>query len=161
MSTIRLQIISNLISYIGADTGTEYLNHTPPTKPAGLTVKREATRPGEKEILPAVFLYFTDPKPRPISGNYKSPLVERVLNVALDISAQSFNDLSPDEALDPIIAWTLYQIFANEAQGGLVNCVEEGETEWFSKEGDSALAKARIHLAIKYRTNRIDPSSRT
>lgn len=161
MPTIRLQIISNFISYLGADTGTPYLTHTPPTKPSGLTIKREALRPGEQAILPAVFAYFEDGPPRPIGSNYGAPLTERVLNVALDLSAQAVNDVSSDEALDPILAWTLYQIFANESQGGLVNAVEELKTEWFSKEGDSALAKARIHLAIKYRTSRIDPSTRT
>jgi hypothetical protein len=158
VATIRQQIIVSILACLTAD---EAGGSNPPAKPAGLTVHRERTRSIEADELPAILVYFEDEKPRPIGSHYKAPLTERDMSIAVEFRAAGSTGVSPDEALDPLMAWALYQIFGNESCNGLANGVEEGRTEWRAKEGDIALASATTHLSIKYRTSRIDPSSRT
>lgn len=162
--TIRETIIGLAIGYLNADTAAPraILNPpTPPIKPAGLTVHRERTRPIEVDVLPAILVYFEDDAPKSIGSNYRAPLVERDMTMAIEFRAQGSTGVSPDQALDPLYEWAMYQIFGNESFGGIANGVEEGKTEARSKEGDVPLASATTHLSIKYRTSRIDPSSRT
>jgi hypothetical protein len=157
--TIRETIIGLVIGYLQADTPAAKRSPAaadPPAKPAGLTIYRERTRAIEEETLPAVFLYFEDKPGRLISANYNAPLVERELTISME-----FRAAGAAGAIDPLYAWAMYQIFGNESFGGLVNSVEEGKTEWLSKEGDVPLAASTTQLSIKYRTSRIDPSSRT
>jgi hypothetical protein len=158
MATIREQLIVNVIAALSA---TEAGGKNPPAKPAGLVVHRERTRSIEADTLPAILVFFEDDKPKAIGSNYRAPLVERELTIAMDFRAIGSSTVSPDQAIDPLIAWALYQIFSDESFVGLANGVEEGKTEWRAKEGDAPLASATTHLAIKYRTSRIDPSSRT
>lgn len=158
MPTIREQIIGLAIGYLtaGAAGGAN-----PPAKPSGLTVHRERTRPIETDSLPAILVYCEDDAPKPIGSMRRAPLTEREVTLALEFRAAGAAGVNPDQALDPLILWGTYQILGNESFGGLANGVEEGKTVWRSKEGDIPLAAATTHLSIKYRTSRIDPSSRT
>jgi hypothetical protein len=151
MATIREQIVERAIAALRSGS-----------PPAGLTIHRERTRPLESDNLPAiVFKDLKESKPRGIGSNYKAPLVEREVSIALEFRAAGSSGVSPDQAIDPLQEWALVQIFKDESFGGLANGVEEGETVWHSKEGDTLLAAATTYLSIKYRTSRIDPSSRT
>jgi hypothetical protein len=164
LATIRETIVGLAITYLNADTAVPraILNPpTPPVKPSGLTVHRERTRPIEEDQLPAILVYFEDEAPKSIGSNYRAPLVERDMTVAIELRAEGSPGVSPDEAIDPLYEWAIYQIFGNESFGGIANGVEEGKTAWHSKEGDKPLAAATTHLSIKFRTSRIDPSSRT
>jgi hypothetical protein len=159
LATIREQIIETVVAALAA---AEAGGKNPPAKPGGLTVHRERTRPLDQDELPAIVVKEAkEGKPRPVGSTYKAPYVEREMFVALEFRAAGSSGVSPDQALDPLIAWGLYQVFGDESFGGIANGVEELETDWHSKEGDAALAAATTHLAIKYRTSRIDPSSRT
>jgi hypothetical protein len=149
MATIREQIISAVTGALEDPGG-----------PAGLTVHRERTRAIEVDGLPACLLYFEDDEPAPIGSKYKAPLTERDLNLAAELRATGDAGVSPDQALDPLIAWTLTQLFADESFGGLANGIVERKTVWASKEGDQPLASATIHLTVKYRTSRTDPSAK-
>jgi hypothetical protein len=131
-----------------------------PSKPAGLTIHRERTRAIEVDTLPAVLLYFKDDEPKPIGSQREAPLTERRMVLTVESRAIGSPTLSPDEALDPVYLWTVYRLLKNERFGGLANGIEEGKTEWHSKEGDLALASATTYFTIRYRTSRIDPSSK-
>jgi hypothetical protein len=157
MATIREQIILAALGYLTAAGGPA----PAPTMPADLTVHRERTRAIELDSLPAVLLYFEDDAPVPIGSRYAAPLTERILTIAAECRAQGSAAVSPDQALDPLLEWVIYQFFANEKFGGLANGIEEQKTSWTSKEGDVPLASATIRLAIKYRTSRTDPSSKS
>lgn len=157
MSTIREQIISAAVTNLSEPGGPG----PAPSMPTGLTVHRERTRGIEQDSLPAILVYFEDDVPTTIGSKFAAPLTERAITVAVECRAQGSIDVSPDQALDPLIEWTIYQFFANEKLGGLANGVEEGKTTWTSKEGDQPLASATIHLTIKYRTSRTDPSSKS
>lgn len=130
------------------------------TAPAGITVHRERTRPIELDALPAILIYADDEVPKPLGAQtYKAPLTERQISISVQCRAIGDNETSPDEALDPILVWALQAAFADESFGGLANGVEEERTVWSSREGDQAVAAATIHLTIKYRTSRLDPTS--
>jgi hypothetical protein len=151
VATIREQIVERVVAAIAGGS-----------PPVGLTVHRERTRPIELDDLPAVVVKDAkESKPRPIQSNYKAPFVEREISIVLEFRAKGSSGVSPDQAIDPLYAYAMVQIFKDESFGGLANGVEEGETEWRAKEGDTLLAASTTHLSIKYRTSRIDPSSRT
>ena len=131
-------------------------------KPTGLLVKRERWHPVEVANLPTALIYAEDDEPRPFEGNhYKSPLVERQLALRVDLRALGDGQTPADVALDPLIVWVTQQMFKDETLGGLANGVVEGRTAWNSVEGDVAISSAAMQFTIKYRTSRLDPTSRS
>lgn len=130
--------------------------------PAGLTVHRERTRPIEIDSLPAIMVYADDDAPKPLAQQvYAAPLTERQLTLALECRAQGSSGVSPDEALDPVLVWAAKTALANERFGGLASGVEEGRTVWASREGDVPVASAKLSFTIRYRTSRLDPTSKS
>jgi hypothetical protein len=130
--------------------------------PAGLTVHRERTRAIEIDSLPAIMIYAEDDQPKPLAAqNYRAPTTERQLSIGLQCRAEGSSTSSVDQVLDPIIVWANQQIFLDETFGGLANGVEEDRTVWMSKEGDKPIAAATVHFTIKYRTSRLDPTSKS
>ena len=130
--------------------------------PAGLTVHRERTRPIEIDSLPAIMLYADDDVPKPLGQQiYAAPLTERQFSLGLECRAQGSTSVSPDEALDPVLVWAAKTVLANEKFGGLANGVEEGRTVWSSREGDAPVASAKLSFTIKFRTSRLDPTSKS
>jgi hypothetical protein len=150
-TSIREQIITALVAALSAGGS-----------PSGLTVHRERTRPIEIDSLPAIMVYADDDVPKPLAGQtYRAPLTERQLSVALECRAQGSTSVSPDEALDPVLVWAAQTVLANEQFGGLANGVEEGRTVWASREGDVPVASAKWSITIRYRTSRLDPTSKS
>lgn len=127
----------------------------------GVTVHRERTRPIEDETLPAILLYFEDEDPAPLGSERRAPLVERSLQVVVECRAEAIGGKSPDQTLDPLLVWTAQQLLQNETIGGLANGVAEGRTSWSSKESGTTLASSTSLYTIRYRTSRLDPTSRT
>ncbi len=144
--SIREQIVDAIVALLAID---------------GLQVHRERTRPIEDDALPAVLLYFEDEDPAPIGSERRAPHVERALQVIVECRAAAIGGKSPDGALDPLLVWTSSQLLGNETIGGLANGVAEGRTVWSSKESSIALASATSNYTIRYRTSRLDPTSRT
>ena len=127
----------------------------------GVTVHRERTRPLEKESLPAIVLYCDDEDPHAIGSQYKAPLSEQELNIHFEARALGSEAVPVDQALDPLLTWINRQVFNNEQLGGLANGAFQKRTVWFSKEGDQAIASAVRTIGIRYRTSRLDPTSKT
>jgi hypothetical protein len=150
-ASIREQIMAALVAALAGAGG-----------PSGLTVHRERTKPIETDSLPAILAYADDDVPKPLAGqNYKAPLTERQLTVALECRAQGSASTSVDQALDPILVWAAQAIQKDETFGGLANGIEEGRTVWNSREGDVPIAAAKLSITIKYRTSRLDPTSKS
>jgi hypothetical protein len=154
--SFRKQIADTAVTYLSAATSANGW-----TKPTGLTAHRERTRQLEKESLPVIVVYFEDESPKPIGEHYKAPLTERDLGLMLDIRALVPSGSSPDDVLDPLTTWAIYQIFSQESFGGMANGAEEIKTMWYTREGDVVIAQATILMRVKYRTSRIDPSSKS
>lgn len=130
--------------------------------PSGLTVHRERTRPIETDSLPAIMVYADDDVPKTLAQQiYKAPLTERQLGISLECRAAGSSGVSVDEALDPILVFAAQTVLANEQFGGLASGVEEGRTAWSSKEGDTQVAAAKLSFTIRYRTSRLDPTSKS
>lgn len=152
-TSIREQIMVALIAALSAGGAAS---------PSGLTVHRERTRPIEIDSLPAIMVYADDDVPKPLGNQvYAAPLTERQFSLALECRAQGTADVSPDAALDPVLVWAAKTTLANEKFGGLANGVEEGRTVWSSREGDVPVAAAKLNYTIRYRTSRLDPTSKS
>jgi len=151
-TSIREQIIVALVAALNVSTG----------KPAGLTVHRERTRPIEIDSLPAILVYADDDVPKPLSQQtYAAPLTERQLSLAIECRAAGSSGVSVDETLDPVLVWAAAAVRADEKFGGLANGVEEGRTVWSSRETDTPVAAAKWSITIRYRTSRLDPTSKS
>ena len=151
MSSIREQIAAEVVNLLDA-TGA----------PGGLTVHRERTRPVDKDSLPAILVYFEDDEPTPLAKQrFQAPLTERHLNVVLEMRVVPDSGQAPDEAVDPLYLWAVRQILGNERLSGLAMGVTEGPMKWTATEADKVFAGAALHLAIHYRTSRLDPSATT
>jgi hypothetical protein len=151
LSSIREQIMVLLVAALGASG-----------KPSGLTVHRERTRPIETDSLPAIMVYADDDAPKPLSQQvYAAPLTERQFSLALECRAQGSGSVSPDAALDPVLVWAVQTMVTGERFGGLASGVEEGRTVWSSREGDVPVASAKLSFTIRYRTSRLDPTSKS
>ena len=130
--------------------------------PSGLTVHRERTRAIEVDSLPAIMIYADDDVPKTLGQQvYAAPLTERQFSLALECRAQGSTSVSPDEALDPVLVFAAQTVLANEQFGGLASGVEEGRTVWSSREGDAPIATAKLNFTIRYRTSRLDPTSKS
>ena len=107
-------------------------------------------------------VYNDDDPPKPLSQQqYRAPLTEHQLSVSLELRAAGSSGVSPDAALDPLYVWAMLAICADVTFGGLASEVEEGKTAWSSKEGDTPLAAAKLSLTVRYRTSRLDPTSKS
>jgi hypothetical protein len=150
-TSIREQIMVALVAALGTGSGI-----------SGLTVHRERTRPIEIDSLPAIMVYADDDVPKPLSQQtYAAPLTERQFSLALECRAKGSSSVSPDEALDPVLVWAAKTVLANERFAGLANGAEEGRTVWASREGDVPVASAKLSFTIRYRTSRLDPTSKS
>jgi hypothetical protein len=150
-SSIRMQIMDALVAALSAGGA-----------PTGLTVHRERTRPIEQDSLPAIMVYADDDTPKPLAQqHYAAPLTERHLSLALECRAQGAAGVSPDEALDPVLVWAASAVAKDPRFGGLATDVEEGKTVWNSREGDVPVASAKWSITIRYRTSRLDPTSKS
>lgn len=157
MSSIRQQIAAAIVAAV---SGTGKLGAA--TKPANLHIHRERTRPIEKDDLPAILLYFEDEQPEPLAGQkFKAPLTERSLNVVAEIRVIPDASQAPDEAVDAFYVWLMQSLGADETFGGLAMGITEGPVKWFSKEADVIYAGAALHLAVHYRTTRLDPTTKS
>jgi hypothetical protein len=151
-SSIREQVIVALIAAL----------NTQASPPAGLTIHRERTRPIETDSLPAIMIYADDDVPKPLAQQvYRAPLTERQLSLAIECRAQGSGSVSPDAALDPVLVFASLAVFADETFGGLASGVEDGRIAWVSREADVPIAAAKWYVTIKYRTSRLDPTSKS
>lgn len=154
-TSIREQIMVQLMADLNAGAGGS-------ASTLGLTVHRERTRPIEQDSLPSIMAYADDDVPKPLGQQvYGSPLTERQFSLALECRAKGSPSVSPDAALDPILVFAATAVLANERFGGLASGVEEGRTVWSSREGDVTVAAAKLSFTIKYRTSRLDPTSKS
>lgn len=155
MSSIREQIAAKAVDLLAA-SGDGL------TPPSDLTVHRERTRPITQDTLPAILVYFEDEEPTPLAKQrFQAPIVERHMNLVLELRATPIAGQAPDEAVDPLYMWAVQQIMSNEKFSGLAMGVTEGPMKWTATEADKVFAGAALHLVIHYRTSRLDPSSAT
>jgi len=159
-ASIREQIILAVIAALGAATAATGAGLVSP--PTGLTIHRERTRPVEIDSLPAILIYADDDVPKPLAGQvYAAPLEESELSLWIEGRAQGSGSIPPDAALDPIMVWAALAIFADERFGGLASGVQKGRTVWNSREGDVPIASAKWSITVKFRTSRLDPTSKS
>ena|SRR5579864_1736295 len=154
MSSIREQIAAAVVAALNAEPAGTVL------QPANLNVHRERTRPITTDKLPAMLVYFEDEEPTPLAKQrFQAPIVERHLNLVIELRTTPLADQAPDEAVDPLYLWAMQQIAADEKFGGLALGVTEGPMKWVAVESDVIFAGAALHMSIHYRTSRLDPTA--
>jgi hypothetical protein len=161
MASIREQIIGAAVAALSVASITKR-DGSVVSKPTGLTIHRERTRPIEIDSLPAIMMYNDDDPPKPLAQQtFRAPLTEHQLLAALELRAQGSAGVSPDAALDPLYVWAILALGADETFGGLASGIEEGRTAWSSREGDVPVAAAKLSITVRYRTSRLDPTSKS
>jgi hypothetical protein len=154
--SIREQIVQQLEILLNGATSP-----TGDAKPSPLTIYRERLRPLEKEMLPAIIIHEDEDPPRSTDAqNYKSPLVERQLALAIECRAQCPADKAPSTVLDPLFVWAVQVIMGSEQFGGLANGCVEGRRTSISREGDVPIAAAALNFTVKFRTAIADPTKK-
>lgn len=98
------------------------------TKPAGLTVHRYRGLPLDSDDLPAQVVYPLQETAQRV-GSRTGPLYEEKFIVRVEHRVES-SSVSPDEALDPLINWTVQVVGADERLGGLALDVQKKGTVW-------------------------------
>lgn len=159
-TSIREQVLLAVMAALGASSAPCGSGSFP--QPGNLTVHRERTRPIETDSLPAIMVYADDEVPKPMAREtYRAPLVERQLALTLECRAQGSATVPPDAALDPILIWAALALFADETLGRIASGMEEGRTAWSSREADVPIASAKFGITVKFRTSRLDPTSKS
>lgn len=146
MATIRNQILDAIASKLN---GAE--------KPAGLTVERFPVYNLEERSLPHVCVRpGREDVNRPSDKLRAYPVRERILSVRIECRVQVGLNESPDEALDPFVAWVTKALSEDPTFGKLATSTEEVGIEWESDEMDSRFGLATITFSVNYTTNASD-----
>jgi hypothetical protein len=152
-SSIREQIVAAAVSALAL---------------TGLTIVRDRLHPVEQESLPMIGVFSEDAPPMGIGEQYRSDLEERVLLLHFEARAVAVvndQEIATTLALDPLLTWINYALrhdthFAGPVDGRLVNDIFEKETSPYSREADKPIASVSRTFTVKYRTSRLDPTSK-
>ena len=158
-SSIREQIVAAAVSALAL---------------TGLTIVRDRLHPVEQDSLPVIGVFSEDAPPKGIGEQYRSDLEEREL--LLHFEARAVATVPDDDggaaieiattmALDPLLTWINYALrhdarFTGPVDGRLVNDIFEKETSPYSREADKPIASVSRTFTVKYRTSRLDPTSK-
>jgi hypothetical protein len=134
-------------------------------KPGGLRVHRWRKRPLEKDRLPAVCVYLLQeqlPEEKQLPARTRTP-VRRKCTIVCEcrVVGDATANTSPDEALDPIVAWVVQAVLADPTLGNLAHAVTEIGTKWDADELNETFGAAAIHFEIDYLTAAGDPARKT
>lgn len=124
------------------------------TKPSGLTVHRQRTRPLGQDQLPAIVLWSSS-EPREYDATDK---VDRTLSLHAECRVKH-DGTSGDEALDPLLVWAEKVLMADITLGGRCVDILAQETTWDLEDRDVPIARAAIRFEVKYQTKNNDPEN--
>lgn len=147
MATIRNQILDAIVSRLNGAG-----------KPAALTVARFPVSNIEEASLPHVAVVpGRESVDRPSDKMRAYPVRERRLTVRVECRAKASGiSQGPDEALDPLVAWTTKALLADATLGSLALECEESEISWQGDESDHRFGLAIVSFVVRYKTNSQD-----
>jgi len=123
--------------------------------PAGLGMHRSPARSLELDELPAGALYVVE---ETVSLENIQPQVERsfLLVIQWRVEMDPFTE-SPDEALDPLLAWGTKQLAGSDLGGILIEGAAEVKIEWeVAEAGEKTVARAGQQFLCRYYTHQSD-----
>lgn len=124
------------------------------SKPTGLNVHRQRTRPIEKDGLPAQVLYLLNEDTEERAAGQ----IDRRARFAVESRVTASGE-SPDAALDEYLSWAVKALRADPTLGGLSSDVKERGTEWDHVELDKVFGAARTIFEVHYQTADDDPET--
>lgn len=150
MASTRDAIIAQIVSQLGA-VG----------KPAGLNVYRQRSFPIGSDVLPAQLVYAVDEEVKTLPGMGAPGHIKRKARRTCKIAVYSRVDggTSPDNALDPLLSWSVQQVCSDVTMGGLAFDCQELGTVWDEVDMDQMYAGARQYFSVDYVTDAHDPTS--
>lgn len=154
--SIRLRLADAAAAALALASVT--INSAVRTKPTGLTVHRFRNRPVLSDNLPALVLSL-DSDTKPVRD--ATDRVDRILNLVVEHRVKVSAGTAPDDAVDPLVKWAVFALFANETLGGLASHIEEGETVWEPAEAGQTFMRAATRFAVHYITLANDPEAQS
>lgn len=146
MATIRNQILDAIVTALNGAG-----------KPADLTVDRFPVSNVDEADLPhGCVRPGRESVSRPSDKLRAYPLRERRLEVRIEFRVKATGDESPDEALDPLLAWATKALAADPTFGKLAIESEELEIAWEGDEADARFGLATITFSVLFTTNAHD-----
>jgi len=146
MTTIRNQIIGAFVTLLSA-TG----------KPSGLVVSRmQVTNKEEEDVFSIVVRPEREGIIRAEGKQRNYPIRSRSLSVRLECRAKCTTGQSPDEALDPLLAWITKALANEQTYAKLAVDSDESEITWEGENADSTFGLAIVTYGVNYITSRAD-----
>ena len=139
-ATRRELILQAIVTLLDANGG-----------PTDLLVHRFRGVPIMRDNLPATLVYpIKDPA---IPGEH-GVVTNRSLLVRLEHRVQgtgvSPSETSPDELLDPLLSWAVYQLLADRTLGGVCTDIEVLDAQWDAAEMDAHYGASAQDFEISY-----------
>lgn len=154
MASRRDQILAAITAALGVASVNGF------TKPSGLVVSRFRVRPTDKTTTKSIAVYpMTESSQR--VGQNRSPLTQHYLTVRCECRAVCGVNETADQALDPMLAWIVQSLFADESLGGLASGIAETACAWGASEADETYAVAWKDVTVTFAALANDPTHRS
>ena len=154
MASRRDQILAAITTALGVASVNGF------TKPSGLVVSRFRVRPTDSATAKSVSVYpMTESSQR--VGQNRSPLTQHYLTVRCECRAVCGTNETADQSLDPILAWVVQSLLADESLGGLASGITESACAWDASEADETYAVAWKDMTVTFAALANDPTHRS
>lgn len=149
-ASTRDSILARIVSQLGAAG-----------KPTGLNVYRQRSFPIGSDVLPAMLVYAVDEEVNtgPGFGVGSTPRRKAVRTLKVAVYSRVDGGSSPDNALDPLLNWSVQQLCGDPKCNSLALDTKELGTAWDEADMDQMYAGARQYFAVEYFTDAHNPTS--
>jgi hypothetical protein len=130
-----------------------------PSKPTGLTVHRDPSRPIPSDDLPALAVSMEPSDSERTERLDHSPGVERTMTVRAGIRAGGSDVESLYEQTDEIYVWVVTQVALDRTLGGLSEDIVERRASFEAAEADKTFHALGILFDVTYFTSEDDPTA--
>lgn len=154
MASTRDAILAAFETALGAASAGSF------TKPSGLVVSRFRVRPTDRTTAKSIAVYPLAESSQRVGQN-RSPLTQHFLTVRCECRAVCGANETADQALDPILAWTVQALFRDESLGGLASAIAETACQWDASEADETYAVAWKDVTVTFAALANDPTHRS
>lgn len=154
MASRRDTILAAIATALAASTVGAF------TKPSGLVVTRFRSRPTDGTTALSVAVYPGAETSSRVGQN-RGPLTQHRLAVRLECRAVVGSGSTADQALDPLLCWTVQSLFADESLGGYASAIEETACQWDVEEAEQTYAVAWKDVTVTFAALANDPTKRS
>jgi hypothetical protein len=118
--------------------------------PAGLTVNRYRTLPIENSQLPMIVVYPVRDDQIGRVGTEEAPVSDRKLTFWVECRASVVTGNAVDVALDPLIVWTVQQLYLDPRFGGLLLGLQTERMMWDAFQANKVYGAVALEFTAHY-----------